>query len=82
AESYAPGVDVVFVANGLNFPDALAGAPVAGAQGGPLLLVADSMIPAVVAAELDRLDPKRIVVLGGAGVVHESVVQELADFID
>ena len=82
AESYEPGVDVVFVANGLNFPDALAGAPVAGAEGGPLLLVADSMIPAVVAAELDRLDPKRIVVLGGAGVVHESVVQALEAYID
>src|SRR5690606_15332535 len=31
-------VPVVFVATGLDFPDALAAAAVAGAQGGPLLL--------------------------------------------
>ncbi|HEU0236863.1 MAG TPA: cell wall-binding repeat-containing protein, partial [Candidatus Limnocylindrales bacterium] len=39
AAHYAPGVAVAYVATGANFPDALAGAAVAGNLGGPLLLV-------------------------------------------
>src|SRR5690606_22695181 len=37
-KSFSPGVPVVYVATGLAFPDALAAAPAAAAQGGPLLL--------------------------------------------
>ena len=37
--SYAPGVPVVYIATGLNFPDALAGGAAAAKAGGPLLLV-------------------------------------------
>jgi spore germination protein YaaH len=73
ASTFAPGAPVVYVATGLNFPDALAGAAVAGSQGAPILLVAPGSIPAVTAAELARLQPGRIVVLGGTGVVSEAV---------
>ena len=81
AASFAPGVPVVYIANGLNFPDALSGAPVAGKAGGPVLLVSAGAIPAKVQAELTRLKPGRIVVLGGVGVVSDSVAQQLASFI-
>jgi len=66
-------VPVAYIATGLNFPDALAGAAVAGSQGAPILLVLPDSIPAATAAELARLQPGRIVILGGAGVVSDGV---------
>ena len=48
---------------------------------GPLLLVTPSSIPAVVEAELGRLQPKRIVVLDGARAISRPVVQALERFL-
>ncbi len=76
-----PGVPVAYVATGLGFPDALAGAAAAGHANGPLLLVPGTYLPSNVRAELDRLNPQRIVILGGTTVVSSSVqsaVQPLA----
>ncbi len=66
-------VNTVFVTAGTSFPDALAGAAVAGRSGAPLLLVAPAGIPAPTASELSRLDPDTIVVLGGETVVSPAV---------
>ena len=63
---------VVYVATGANVPDALAGAANAGLAGGPLLLVTVDGVPAVTAAELGRLKPSRIVVLGSTGVISSA----------
>jgi minor extracellular protease Epr len=71
--------EVVYVATGGNYPDALAGGPAAGATDGPILLVSGS-VPASTADELARLSPERIVVLGGRGVVSDAVVGELERF--
>ena len=73
ADAYAPGVSVVYLATGANFPDALAGAAVAGSRGAPILLVTKDTIPAATAAELQRLQPGRVVILGSMGVVSEAV---------
>ena len=80
AANFAPGVPVVYVATGLDFPDALAGAAVAGPQGGPILLVSVDAIPAVTAAELTRLRPQQIMILGGTGVVSDAVASALGDY--
>jgi putative cell wall-binding protein len=80
AANFAPGVDVAYVATGTNFPDALAGAAVAGNLGGPLLLVTRDSIPGATATELDRLDPNRIVILGSTGVVGPVVAAMLAGY--
>ncbi|HET9436051.1 MAG TPA: glycosyl hydrolase family 18 protein [Candidatus Limnocylindrales bacterium] len=71
--TYAPGVPVVYLASGTGFADALAGAPAAGMQNGPVLLVTATSIPSVVATELARLKPARIVVLGGTGAITDAV---------
>ncbi|MDQ4034659.1 MAG: PQQ-dependent sugar dehydrogenase [Chloroflexota bacterium] len=71
--SYPGGATNVMVATGVNFPDALAGSAAAGHLGMPVLLVHPSFIPAATAAELDRLNPQRIYVVGGAAVVPESI---------
>ena len=80
AANFAPGVPVAYVATGLNFPDALTGAAVAGSENGPILLVLATGIPAATAAELDRLRPARIVVLGGTGVISDEVATSLASY--
>jgi len=80
AASNDPGVPVAFVATGLNFPDALAGAAAAAKLGGPVLLVEPDSIPAATKAELGRLAPKRIVIVGSTGVVSGSVATALAEF--
>lgn len=66
-------VDTVFLANGLDFPDALAGGAAAGLVGAPILLTTDVALPTASRNELIRLDPSEIVVLGGTGAVAKSV---------
>jgi putative cell wall-binding protein len=73
--SLRPGVPLVALATGTNFPDALAGAPLAAAHGGPVLLVTRDAIPPATAAELARLDPGRIVILGGPRSVSDQVLR-------
>lgn len=80
AASFSSGVGVVYIANGNASADALAAAPVAAAAGAPVLLVRPDRIPDSVAAELKRLKPKRIVVLGGTAVVPENVRKALTTY--
>jgi putative cell wall-binding protein len=80
AATFAPGVPVVYVATGANFPDALAGVPASGVKGGPVLLVATDSIPQPIQQELKRLQPGRIVILGSSGVVSNAVASSLSSF--
>ncbi|NUU33207.1 cell wall-binding repeat-containing protein [Arthrobacter sp. C9C5] len=80
--SYAANVDVAYIANGSNFPDALSGAAPAGANKGPILLATTTGIPAAIAAELTRLKPKKIVILGGTGAINNSVASALRKYLD
>jgi putative cell wall-binding protein len=77
-DAFAPGVDVAYVATGASFPDALAAAAVAGAAGGPVLLVTQAAVPAATATELARLKPGRIVVVGGKAAVSDAVLAALS----
>lgn len=70
-------VPVAYIATGEDFPDALAAGPAAAAQGGPLLLVHPEFLPAQTAAELRRVKPKSIVVVGGSAAVRDQVIGEL-----
>lgn len=64
----------VLLATGENFPDALSAAPVAAMAEAPLLLVPTAgKLPASVAAELKRLKPEVIVVVGGEGAVSSDM---------
>jgi putative cell wall-binding protein len=70
----------VYVAVGTGFADALSVAPVGGVEGAPVLLTATDALPDVIAVELDRLDPDRIVVVGGPGVISNAIIQSVAQF--
>ncbi|WP_431277280.1 cell wall-binding repeat-containing protein [Leifsonia poae] len=78
SQNWTPGVPVVYIAKGTDYPDALSAAPAAVVGGGPLLLVMPNAIPAVVLAELQRLQPKKIVVVGGEGSVQPAVYLQLS----
>lgn len=73
-----PGVaDLVLVATGANFPDALSASAAAAKAGAPLLLVSPREIPAATRDQLIRLRPKHIVVVGGAAAVSAAVERDL-----
>jgi putative cell wall-binding protein len=78
AHEYAPNVDVVYIAKGTDYPDALSAAPAAAASHGPLLLTQPTSLPQSVRAELQRLTPKKIVVVGGTASVSDAVFAELS----
>jgi putative cell wall-binding protein len=63
----------VFIANGLGFADAVAGVPAAARAGAPLLLSGPLALPAETSAELRRLNPSRVVLLGGPSVLADNV---------
>jgi putative cell wall-binding protein len=73
AATYPAHVPTLYVATGAGFADGLAAGPLAGLAGGPLLLVGRDVVPAVVIAEIRRIDPSTVVVVGGTGSVSEAV---------
>jgi putative cell wall-binding protein len=77
-DTFAPGVPAAYVATGEVFADALAGGPLAGMVGAPILLTTRDALPQVTHDELLRLKPGRIVVLGGAAAVSAAVAADLA----
>jgi hypothetical protein len=76
----ASSTPVVYVATGENFPDALGASAAAAVQDGPVLLVRKSSIPSVTAAELSRLNPDVIFVVGGTAVITDTVVSQLGTY--
>lgn len=74
----APRVPIAYIASGRNFADALAGAVAAGALGGPVLLTDSTVITSATLAEIRRLDPVKIVVLGGPSVISDRVYRQIA----
>ena len=64
--------NVVYIATGASFPDALSAAPAAIKNGGPLLLTGPTL-PDSTRDELLRLNPNRVVLVGGTGAVSAAV---------
>lgn len=77
--TFAPHPAVVYVASGLNFPDAIAGAAAAAHVGAPVLLVSGG-IPSSTATELQRLGPAHIYVLGGTASVSTAIQTALQQY--
>ena len=73
-------VETVYVARGDNFPDALAGAPLAAYEEAPILLVQRDTIPVATAEILRQISPKKIGILGGPAAVSPEVETQLASF--
>ncbi|MBT8208511.1 MAG: cell wall-binding repeat-containing protein, partial [Acidimicrobiia bacterium] len=79
-EAFAPGVAVAYVATGENFPDALAAGAAGATLGGPVLLTNATTVPSATQTELDRLNPARIVVLGGTSIISKNAADTLGKY--
>ncbi len=77
------GGKMVFLASGLNFPDALAVGPIAHSNVNPVLLVGDTLSTAVTdLLDDDVIDVQQVVVLGGTAAVaaaHVTTVQGISN---
>jgi putative cell wall-binding protein len=72
-----PAGHIAYVTTGSNFPDAIGAGPVAARRGAPIILVRSTSVPEVSAAELNRLNIRRIILLGGAKAVSMGVHSQL-----
>ncbi len=71
------GDDEVIIASGLAFPDALAGAALAGSVDGPILLTDPNKLPAPLDNYLVDKKPSIVHILGGPGAVSTAVENEI-----
>lgn len=68
----------VMVATGQNFPDALAGAPLAASSGTPILLVQRDVVPQDTIDALNQIGADGAIVLGGTSAVSAAVASDIA----
>ncbi|MDR3600682.1 MAG: cell wall-binding repeat-containing protein [Desulfosporosinus sp.] len=66
-----------FVTTGLDFPDALSAAPVAAAQGMPILLVPPDTLPATTQAYLKSSKIPNLYALNGSNELSDNLVNQL-----
>ncbi|MDP3014348.1 MAG: cell wall-binding repeat-containing protein, partial [Candidatus Subteraquimicrobiales bacterium] len=67
----------VILASGENFPDALAGAPLAYKNNCPLLLTKATFLTSETLLEISRLGAAKVIILGGEGAVSKEVEDAL-----
>jgi 5'-nucleotidase / UDP-sugar diphosphatase len=67
----------VFVANGWNFPDALAGSVLAAKEDAAMLLIATDKLPDVTTEAIKEINGKEFSVLGGTAAVSDEVMSKL-----
>ena len=73
------GSDVVLLASGQNFPDALAGVPLAYHLDCPIILTPPGNLDSYAKKEIERLGSTHVIILGGPGAVSDDVQTELKD---
>lgn len=72
------GIALVYVAAGANFPDSLGVGPGAGANGAPIIILpTNPPIPALSEAELVRLDPRTVIIIGGTSAISGAMEDAL-----
>ncbi|WP_291057282.1 cell wall-binding repeat-containing protein [Herbiconiux sp.] len=79
--TFGANTPTVYVASGAVFPDALSGSAAAIKNGAPVLLITADGVPSVVGAELRRLNPSRIVVLGGPATISDPTFESLRGYL-
>lgn len=70
--------NIGIVATGMDFPDALAGGPLAYGDSMPLALTMPGDIPNDTVKALQEVGVSKVIVLGGTNAVSQAVVNELA----
>ncbi|WP_422123862.1 cell wall-binding repeat-containing protein [Planococcus sp. X10-3] len=68
----------VVLATAADFPDALAGGPLAYQEDAPILLTRTASLPPETRAEIRRLGAEKVMILGSKGAVSQEVEMELS----
>ncbi|WP_042334071.1 S8 family serine peptidase [Desulfosporosinus meridiei] len=76
-ETFTTGADTVIIAQVNQFPDALAGAPLAYKLQAPILLSSNLELTEDVRTEIQRLAPKTVYLLGGTAALSAQIEAEL-----
>lgn len=71
--TFSANAPAVVIASGEDYPDALTGSALAGAEKGALLLTPKSALISVVEAELKRLNPARVYIMGSSAAISPAV---------
>lgn len=69
--------DYAVIVNGENFPDALSAAPLAKKYEAPILLTNKEILNPYTSVQLNRLNVKNVFIIGGKGVVSQSIEDAL-----
>lgn len=75
--AFPGGADTAYVASGEAWPDALSGGAAAVVQDAPMLITPDDELAPEVRAELERLAPSRIMLVGGSAAVSDAIAADL-----
>jgi YVTN family beta-propeller protein len=73
------GYSDLYLVTGRNFPDALSAGAAASVNGMPMLLVdgSASTLPSATLALMDDLQPDRVILVGGTGVMSQGIQNQL-----
>lgn len=69
--------DTVVLVNSYGIADALAATPLAKKEGAPILITEGNKLTTSTAKEIERLGAKKVIIVGGDGVVSNDVVKDL-----
>ena len=72
----------VIIATGTDFPDALAGGPLAYKENAPILLTKGDALHPAAAAEIRRLKPGKAILLGSNGALSATVEQQVGQLVN
>ncbi|MFZ3131523.1 MAG: S8 family serine peptidase [Desulfosporosinus sp.] len=76
--AYPAGTDTVILAREDDFPDALTSAPLAYKEHAPILLTNPQSLSPKVLAEINRLEPQKVILLGSTAAISEQVQNQLS----
>ncbi len=71
--------DMVILAYGYNYADALAGVPLASKLNAPILLTDKNDLPKETTNAIEKLSAKKVIILGGPGAISAKVEKTLKD---
>lgn len=80
SQQYWSSSSSVVLASGESFPDALCATPLAKKYDAPILLTSSSSLSDSVLAEIQRLKPLYVYIVGGTGAVSSSIETQLRSY--
>ncbi|MDO5689419.1 MAG: S8 family serine peptidase [Tissierellia bacterium] len=77
-EYFPQGASTVFLTSGISHSDALVMTPLSSLREGPLLLTEDNRLNPETFAEIQRLNPEKIIIVGGERYLPETFREQLS----